>query len=42
MSKTQCVRTKGVIRSHKLNKDRQYNSPRKKDKKINNYLQNIT
>jgi hypothetical protein len=33
--------TKGVIRSRKL-KDRQYNDLKKKDKRTNNDLQNIT
>jgi hypothetical protein len=34
--------TKGVIRIRKLKKDRQYNDQKKKDKRTNNYQQNIT
>jgi len=34
--------TKGVIRSRKSEMDRQYNGQKKKDKKRNNDLQNIT
>jgi len=33
--------TKGVIRIRKL-KNRQHNGQKKKDKRTNNYLQNIT
>jgi hypothetical protein len=33
--------TKGLIRSRKM-KDRQYNGQRKKGKRTNNYLRNIT
>ena len=33
--------TKGVIRSHKSNKDKQYNGQKKTDKGTNSYLQNI-
>jgi hypothetical protein len=32
---------KGVIRIRQSKKDRQYNSKKKKDKRTNNYLQNI-
>ena len=34
--------TKGVIRSRKSKKDRQYNVRKKRDKMTNNDLQNIT
>jgi hypothetical protein len=34
--------TKGVIRSHKLKKDRQYNGQNKKDKRANNDVQKTT
>ena len=34
--------TTGVIRSHKSKKDRQHNGKKKKDKRTNNDLQNIT
>ena len=34
--------TKGVIKNRKLKKDRQYNDQKKRDKKTNNELQNIT
>jgi hypothetical protein len=34
--------TKGVIRSHKLKKDRQYNGQNKKDKRTNNDVQKTT
>jgi len=34
--------TKGVIISRKSKKDRQYNGQRKKDKRTNNDLQNVT
>jgi len=34
--------TKGVIKNCKSKRDRQYNGQRKKDKKTNNNLQNIT
>ena len=34
--------TKGVIRISKLKKDRQHNGQKKKDKRTNNNLQNIT
>ena len=34
--------TKGVIRICKSKKDRQHNNEKKKDKRTNNYLQNIT
>ena len=34
--------TKGVIRIHKSRKDKQHNGQKKKDKKTNNDLQNIT
>jgi len=34
--------TKGVIRIRKSKKYKQYNSQKKKDKRINNDLQNIT
>jgi malic enzyme len=34
--------TKGVIRNRKLKKDTQHNGQKKKDKKTNNDLQNIT
>jgi hypothetical protein len=33
--------TKGVIRIHKLKKDRQHSGQKKKDKRTNNDLQNI-
>ena len=33
---------KGIIRSSKLKKDRQYNGIKKKDKRTNNDLQNTT
>jgi uncharacterized protein (UPF0333 family) len=34
--------TKGVIKISKLKKDRQHNGQKKKDKRTNNNLQNIT
>jgi len=34
--------TKGVIRIRKSKKGRQHNGQKKKDKRTNNYLQNIT
>jgi hypothetical protein len=34
--------TNRVNRSHNLKKDRQYNRQKKKDKRTNNHLQNIT
>ena len=34
--------TKEVIKSRKLKEDRQHNCLMKKDKRTNNYLQNIT
>jgi len=34
--------TKGIIRSRKFKKNKQYNGQKKKDKRTNNDLQNIT
>jgi hypothetical protein len=42
MTGGQFVNTKGVIRIRKLKKNRQYNDQKKKDKRTNNYQQNIT
>jgi len=36
------IDTKGVIKIRKSNKDRQHNGQKKKDKRTNNDLQNIT
>ena len=33
---------KGVMKSRRLKKDRQYKSQKKRDKKVNNNLQNTT